>query len=136
MGVLITQREDISEGVWISGIVSVDEDVSGGEFGLVFQDGGFEFAEFFEDEGALFAAGEFDAVDCDAGFYCGVVGWGEGAGEEGVEEGGFAGGRGAEDVGEEDVAVGSEGAFGAAVAFAGGGEVEGGCGGVVGGVVA
>ena len=85
----------------------------------------------------MFAAGEFDAVDCDAGFYCGMVGWGKGAGEEGVEEGGFAGGRGAEDVGEEDVAVGFEGAFfRAAGAFARVGEVEGGCGGVVWGVVA
>ena len=84
----------------------------------------------------MFAAGQFDAVDCDAGFYCWVIGWGKGAGEECVEEGGFARGGGAENVGEEDVAFGFNGAFGAARAFAGFGEMESGRGGVVRGVVA
>ena len=84
----------------------------------------------------MFAAGEFDAVDGDAGFYCWVVGWRKGAGEESVEQGGFARGGGAENVSEEDVALGFDGAFGAAGAFAGFGEMEGGCGGVVRGVVA
>ena len=84
----------------------------------------------------MFAAREFDAVDGDAGFYCWVVGWGKGAGEKCVEEGGFAGGWGPENVSEEDIAFGLNGAFGAASAFAGFGEMEGRCRGVVWGVVA
>ena len=75
----------------------------------------------FEDEVALFAAGELDAVDRRARFDGRVVGWGEGAGEEGVEDGGFAAAGAAEDVGEHDVALDAAGAFSP---FAGFGDFE------------
>lgn len=99
------QRRDVRKGVGVGGVVGVEQDVAGVELGRVFQDRGFEFTELFEDERALFAAGELDAVDGGARFDGGVVGWREGAGEEGVEEGGFARAGAAEDVGEEDVAL-------------------------------
>lgn len=122
VGVRVAQREDVREGVRVRGVVGVDQDVAGRELGRVLQDGGFELAELFEDERALLAAGELDAVDCRAGLDGRVVGRGEGAGEEGVEEGGFAGAGPAEDVCEEDVAL-HGGAF---AAFTGFGQFEGG----------
>ena len=60
-----------------------------------------------------------------------MVGGAVRTGEESVEEGGFAGAGRTEEVSEEDVAFGFGGAFSASSAFAGFGEVQGGCYGVV-----
>ncbi len=106
----------------------MQEDVAGVEFGRVVEDGGFELAELFEDERALLAPWELDAVDRGARFDGWVVGWRKGAGEEGVEEGGFASARAAKDVGEEDGAF-DAGGMAAGVALAGFCEFEGGGGG-------
>lgn len=122
VGVCVAQREDVREGVRVRGIVGVDQDVAGAELRCVLKDGGFQLAELFEDECALLAAGQLDAVDRRTGLDGRVVGWGEGPGEEGVEEGGFAGAGAAEHVCEEDVALDG----GALAAFAGLGQFEGG----------
>lgn len=119
---------DVGEGVRVRGVVGEQQDVAGVEFGGVVQDGGFELAELFEDERALLAAGELDAVDRRARFDGRVVGGRKGAGEEGVEEGGFAGAGAAEDVGEEDGAF-DAGGVAAGTALAGFCEFEGGGGG-------
>lgn len=73
----------------------------------------------------MLAAGEFDAVDGGARFDGWVVGRGEGAGEEGVEEGGFAGSRTTENVSEEDVAL-DAGRIAVGIALAGFCKFEGG----------
>ena len=74
MGVFGAEGGDMGEGVRIAGIVGVDEDVAGVELGFVFEDGGLELAEFFEDEVALLATRQLDAVDGRAGFYGRVIG--------------------------------------------------------------
>lgn len=75
--------EDVGEGIWVGGVVGVAYEVAGVEFSLVLEDGGFELPELVEDEVALFAALELDAVDCGLGF----DGWVVGAAERAVEEG-------------------------------------------------
>lgn len=114
---------DVVEAVRVAGVVGVDQDVAVVEFGFVFQDGGLEFAVLFEDQVALFAAGQLDAVDGRAWLDGWVVGGREGAGEEGVQEAGFAAAGAAEDVGQHDVALDAAGAFSP---FAGFGDFEGG----------
>ena len=115
---------DVGEGVRVRGVVRVDQEVGRRELGAVLEDGGFEFAELFEDEGALLPARQLDAVDGVAGFDARVVGGGEGPGEEGVQEGRLARSGGAEDVGEEDVAFGLGELFAAVVALARFGQVQ------------
>ena len=112
MRVLREERGDVGEGVRVAGVVGEDEGVCQGEFGRVFEHGRLELAEFLQDQVDLLSPWEFDRVYGCAGFDGGVVGGAVGAGEEGVEEGGFATAGGAEEVGEEDGAVSFGGFFG------------------------
>lgn len=73
--------------VRVGRVISVADEIARVEFGLVFQDGRLELAEFLEDEVALLSTSQFDAVDCAAGFDGGMVKGVKGAVEEGVEQG-------------------------------------------------
>ena len=115
---------DVGEGVRVRGVVRVDQDVGCRELGAVLENGGFEFAELFEDEGALLPAWQLDAVDGGSGFDARMVGGREGPREESVQEGRLARSRGAEDVGEEHVAFGLRELLAAVVALAWFGKVQ------------
>ena len=131
------QSGQVGEAVRVGGVVGVDEQVGRVQLGRVVEDGGFELAELFEDERALLAAWQLDRVDGETGFQGWVVGVAEGLGEEGVEEGGFAGARTPEEVGEEDLALGfGRARFAVRRSFARFGDGEGGGDVVVGRVVA
>ena len=73
------QLRDVGERVRIGRVVRVHQNVCGGELGAVLENGGLEFAELFENEGALLAAGQFHAVDGCSGLDRWMICWAEGA---------------------------------------------------------
>ncbi len=101
----------MGEGIRVRRVVRVHQDVAGRQLGGVIQDGRFQLAQLLQNEGALLAAGELDRVDGRAGFDGGVVRRGEGPGEEGVQQGGLARRRTAQDVREEHVPLHPGAAF-------------------------
>ena len=106
MRVFGPQSRDVRKGVWVGRVVRVDDDIALVEqLGLVLENSGFELAQLVEDQVALLAAGEFDRVDGCAWLDRGMVGCAEPAGQEGVEEGGFARVGGSQDMAQDHVAA-------------------------------
>lgn len=91
--------------VGIRRVVGKADDVAAGQLGLVLQDGGLALAQLLEDEVALLAAAQLDAVDGRARPDGRVVGRIEGPVEEGVEDGALAAAAGAQHVAQHHVAL-------------------------------
>lgn len=62
VGVFVAQLDDMREGVWVGGVVGVADYIAGIEFGFIFENGGFELAEFFQLVGVSYVPGIPDAI--------------------------------------------------------------------------